>query len=449
MPEFRPEELAEWVSRPWENGQPKVPITGISKDTRTLLPGDLYIALRGDHFDGHDFVGAAFAKGAAGALVADGFQGSEGLLLRVQDTLQGLQSLARGYRKKWSATVVGITGSVGKTTVKEMCAAVLSMKGETHRTEGNYNNHIGLPLTMLSMSETAKHGVFEIGMNHPGEIGPLAKLLQPTIGIITDIGTAHLENFQSLEGIAREKAELLGQLPSHGTALLDRDSEWYDLMICHTCASVTTVSLEGVADYVGSVVAPAVMVVEPHASRLVPREFTMPLPGEHTMRNALRAIALGMELGMDPAEVAAGLGKFKLPPLRWEESEECGVQFINDAYNANPLSMRAILQTFADLPGSGKKWAVVGGMRELGDAAEEEHAELGRFIDGLGLDGVIAVGELGKLIACKGVAPFFQTLENPEAAQILKNHVRPGDRVLLKASRGERLEQVLDCFKEM
>jgi len=442
VPKFRPEELAQWVSKPWKNGLPKDPITGISKDTRTLRPGDLYIALRGDNFDGHDFVGAAFAKGAVGALVDDAFQGSEEPLLRVPDMLAGLQDLARGYRKKWSATVVGITGSVGKTTVKEMCADVLSMEGETHRTAGNYNNHIGLPLTMLAMPETAKHGVFEIGMNHPGEIAPLAKLLQPTFGIVTDIGVAHLENFQSLEGIVHEKAELLGQLPTTGTAILDHDSEWHDLMLCHTCASVVTISQKGVADYIGRSAGSMEMNVNGF-------NYPLPLPGEHIMRNALRAIALGLELGMEPAEVAAGLGKYNPPPMRWEESEVHGVQFINDAYNANPLSMRAILRTFADLPGAGRKWAVVGGMRELGDIAEEEHAELGRFIDGLGLDGVIAVGELGKWIACKGASRFFQILESAEAARILKDNTCPGDRVLLKASRGERLEQVLDCFKEM
>ena len=174
----------------------------------------------------------------------------------------------------------------------------------------------------------------------------------------------------------------------------------------------------------------------------------MPLPGEHIMKNALKAIALGLEMGMVPDEVAAGLRKFKLPPMRWERSEVRSVKFINDAYNANPLSMRANLRTFATLPEPGRKWAVVGGMRELGDTAEQEHAELGRFIDGLGLDGVVAVGELGKYIACNETDRVFHASEIAEAAQILKEHLHAGDRVLLKASRGERLEQVLDYFKE-
>ncbi len=443
MPEFRPDDFSQWVSRPWKNGLPDAPITGISKDTRTLVPGDFYVALRGAQFDGHEFVADAFAKGASGALVDDAFRGMDvGPLLQVSDTLKGLQNLARGYRTNWTATVVGITGSVGKTTVKEMCADVLSMNGETHRTAGYYINHIGLPLTMLAMPETAKQGVFEIGMNHPGEIGPLSDLLQPTVGIMTDIGNAHREHFDSLEAIIREKAELVFRVPSSGTVILDRESEGFQYIKNRTCADVRIISLEGGADYRGQKSGFKTLKVNGF-------EYTMPPPGEHIQRNALRAIALGLELGMEPSDIAEGLRKFKLPPMRWEASEVRNIHFINDAYNANPLSMRANLKTFAHLPGSGQKWAVVGGMHELGGTAEEEHAELGRFIDGLNLDGVIAVGELGQRIVCKGTASFFQTLELAEAAQILKDHLQAGDRVLLKASRGEQLEQVLEYFKEI
>ena len=442
MPDFRPGELSQWVSRLWKNGIPDDPITGVSTDTRTIKSGNLYVALQGENFDGHDFVRQAFEKGAGGALVKEGFKGSSNPLLYVPDTLKGLQEMASGYRKKWMGTVVAITGSVGKTTVKEMCADILSVKGETHRTTGNYNNHIGLPLSMMAMPQGARHGVFEIGMNHVGEIGPLSTLLQPKIGIITDLGNAHRENFKSLEEIALEKTRLIERVPHAGKVILDRDCEWYALMRKHTCASVVTISFGGVGDYVGRPVGGGIMKVNGF-------NYAMPLPGEHIMRNALRAIALGLEMGMEPAEVAEGLRKFKLPPMRWEKSDIRGIKFINDAYNANPLSMRANLQTFIDLPGTGKKWAVVGGMRELGDTAGQEHADLGRFIEGLGLDGVIVVGELGQLIVCKGMDRVFHTLEAAEAAQILKDHLKEDDRVLLKASRGEHLEQVLDCFEEM
>jgi len=180
-PGFRPSELSQWVSRLWKNGFPEQNVTGISHDTRTLKPGDLYVAIRGDQFDGHVFVDEAFRKGAVGALVDDRFHWLDNPILQVHDTIKGLQELAKGYRKKWIGSSVGITGSVGKTTVKEMCADVLSVNGETHRTAGNYNNHIGLPLTMLAMPAVARYGVFEIGMNQPGEIGMLAYLLQPKI----------------------------------------------------------------------------------------------------------------------------------------------------------------------------------------------------------------------------------------------------------------------------
>lgn len=449
MPDFRPEELSQWVSMLWKNGMPDGSVTGISNDTRTIQPGDLYVAIRGENFDGHDFVRQAFEKGAGGALVSEHFEWSANPVLHVPDTIEGLQEMARGYRKKWLGTVIGITGSVGKTTVKEMCADVLSMMGETHRTAGNYNNHIGLPLSMMNMPREACHGVFEIGMNRPGEIAPLAGLLQPNIGIITDIGNAHRESFHSLEEIALEKARLAERVPDSGMVILDRDSEWYDLVRSRTSAKVLTVSMAGDADYVGHASAPLVLSVEPRTSNLKPQAFPLPLPGGHMMKNALRAIALGLEMGMAPDEVAEGLSKFKLPSMRWEESEVCGIKFINDAYNANPLSMRANLRTFAALPGSGKKWAVVGGMRELGETSEAEHAELGCFIDGLGFDGVIAVGELGKTIICSGTDRFFHVPQADGAAQVLKEHLHPGDRVLLKASRGERLEQALKYFKEI
>ncbi len=441
MSQFSAGELSQWVSKLWKNGIPDVPITGISQDTRTLKPGDLYIALVGENFDGHEFLKQAFEKGAAGALIQEHFQWVKNPVLCVSDPLKGLQSMAQSYRKTWIGTGVGITGSVGKTTVKEMCADVLSMRGMTHRTAGNYNNHIGLPLSMLAMPQDARYGVFEIGMNHAGEIAYLSSLLQPQIAIITDIGMAHRENFKSLEEIAREKVRLLEQVPRRGRVFLDRDSEWYSLMRGHTSATVVTFSFEGVGDYVGRKIGAEIMSVNGF-------NYRMPLPGEHIMKNALRAIALGLEMGLEPAEIQVGLQKFKLPPMRWQELNMGGIHFINDAYNANPLSMRANLRTFADLSEKGGKWAVLGGMRELGDSTEEEHAELGRFTDGLDLDGVITVGELGQQIVCKETIPFFQTRDAKEASQILKEHLKPGDHVLLKASRGERMEQVIEYFKE-
>jgi UDP-N-acetylmuramoyl-tripeptide--D-alanyl-D-alanine ligase len=441
MPTFSPEVLAQWAGGRWQNGMPAA-LTGITQDTRSILPRNLYVAIRGERFDGHDFIDDAFAKGAAGAMVCSDYPGDAGPVLAVSDTLDGLQQLAAGYRKEWNAMVVGITGSVGKTTVKEMCADVLSMAGETHRTAGNYNNHIGLPLTMLAMPETAQFGVFEIGMNRPGEIGPLTGLLQPQIGILTDICNAHRESFSSLEEIAREKIELIARVPTDGFVVVDADSEWFPMIREKTAARIVTVSLEGEADYAGGSAAPGEMQVNGF-------DYAMPQAGRHIMVNALRAIALGSELGLAPDQINEGLEKFQSPPMRWEPSEIGGIKFINDAYNANPLSMRASLRTFTGQVSTGKRWAVLGGMRELGDAAEEEHAALGRFIDGLDLDGVVLTGELAQLITVKAQKPLFKCAQNRDVAQVLRDNLKPGDSVLLKASRGEQLETVLDCFKEM
>ncbi len=441
MCDFRPGELAQWAGRLWKNGMPEGVIKGVSKDTRTIKPGNLYIALRGDHFDGHDFVGEAFAKGAAAALVADDFQWKTHPVLSVTDTVRGLQDLAKGYRKKWIGTPVGVTGSVGKTTVKEMVASVLASAGRTHKTAGNYNNHIGLPLTMLSMPHSCRYGVFEIGMNHPGEIGALAGLLKPQVGILTDICNAHRESFASLEEIAREKAKLAEQVPASGLVLLDRDSEWFGMIRSNCAARVITVSLGGDADYSGQAKPGGILCVEGF-------DYFIPLPGEHMLRNALRAIAVGRELEIEPEQIAAGLRQFEVPPMRWQESEIGGIRFINDAYNANPLSMRANLRTFSALPVSGAKWAVIGGMRELGETAEKEHRELGEFVDQLPLDGVICVGTLAENIRCGNIAQFYRCARAEEAAAVLRAKTGEGDAVLLKASRGEKLEDVITFFKE-
>ena len=442
MPEFRPSELSQWVSRMWKNGIPERVVTGVSHDTRTLKPGDLYVAIKGDLFDGHAFVAEAFEQGAVGALVSDGFQWTEHPVLQVPDTITGLQDLARGYRRTWMGEPIGITGSVGKTTVKEMCADVLSIKGETHRTAGNYNNHIGLPLTMLAMPPSARYGVFELGMNHPGEIAMLSDMLQPKKAVLTDICNAHRERFPSLEAIASEKAKLAEYVPESGLVILDRDSEWYALMCHRIRAEVVSISFEGRADYVGRKVDDRIMNVNG-------ADYPMPLPGDHIMRNALRVIALASEIGMAPEEISEGLANFKAPPMRWQLMEVNGIRFINDAYNANPLSMRASLSTFSGLPDGGSKWAVVGGMRELGDTAEAEHAALGPFIDGLALDGVIVVGELARPIACERTDTFFHCADADGAAIILRERLHAGDIVLLKASRGEQLERLINYFKEM
>ena len=439
---FSPTEIAQWVNATWEPLAPAEPITGISTDTRTLQPGNLYVALSGENFDGHRFLEAAIKKGAAGAIVQAGFYVENRPFLSVPDPLLALQNMATGYRKSWNGISIAITGSVGKTTVKEMCAAVLETQFNVHRTRGNLNNHIGLPLTIMSMPPETTHGLFELGMNHSGEISMLAKMAQPQVGIITDIGAAHLEHFNSIEEIAQEKGALLKMLPEDGLAILDAGSPWFDLLKKDiSCRIVTFAMDDSSADYVGRMLDEQTLNVQGVTYRL-------PLPGEHILRNAIRAIVLGLEFGIAPEKIAEGLLHFQLPPMRWECSKINEINFINDAYNANPISMRAALRTFAQQSAEGKKWVVLGGMRELGKNSSQAHADVGAFVENLGFDGVVSVGALAQ-----GFDPektrnihFYSTSE--QATTFLKNQLLPGDVVLLKASRGEALEQIMNHFKE-
>ena len=420
-------ECAGWCSNVWINSDTNFPVRGISHDTRTLKPGDVYIAIKGATHDGHDFVQQAVEKGAAGIIVAREFpmfasrlrgQASDAGTIPqmvVFDTMAALWALAAGVRSHWTGTVIGITGSVGKTTVKELIASVLSQKGTVCKTPGNWNNDIGLPLSMLAADRNADFFVFELGMNHPGEIDSLASLLEPDWAVITDIGKAHIEFFQSLEGIAEEKAALLAYADN---ALLDETSEWFELFRSKCAGRVVTFGKE-------------------------PFAFSVPLPGEHMIRNARRAAALGLALGLSPEAVQAGLSAFKSAPMRWERTLHKGIIFINDAYNANPLSMRAALTTLAQLPCEGRRFAVLGGMRELGAQSEAEHHELGRFVDTLKLDGVVTIGEPGAQIICDGMFG----VEKSAAVETLRTRLRAGDMVLFKASRGERLETILEELK--
>lgn len=409
-------ELSEWCSISWKNCAAEVPVSGISHDTRTLKPGMVYIAIKGATLDGHDFVRQAVEKRAAGLIVEREFPefGTVPQLV-VPDTMAALWQMAAGVRRCWSGTVVGITGSVGKTTVKEMVASVLAQKGTVCKTPGNWNNDIGLPLSMLAADRAADFFVFELGMNHSGEIDRLAGLLKPDWAVITEIGKAHIEFFQGVEGIATEKASLLSHAAN---ALLDETSEWFELFRSKCAGHIQRFGRE-------------------------PFNFTVPLPGDHMIRNARRAAALGLALGLSPDEVQAGLTAFQPAPMRWQELKKDGILFINDAYNANPLSMRASLTTFANLPCQGRRFAVLGAMRELGEQSIREHQELGRFVDTLKLDEVLTIGEAGTQIACRSRAG----LSKPAAVAFLRKELRAGDWVLFKASRGERLETILDDLK--
>jgi len=457
MPVFNPEQLARWSNGSWEPHAPAV-IAGFSKDSRTIPSGALYVAIAGERYDGHAFVGDAFAKGAAGAMVAadaDITADAEHPVLRVDSPVDALGRMASAYRCSVDPVMVGITGSVGKSTVKEMTASILSEAMPTARTYGNWNNDIGLPLSLLAMDVESHAGVFEVGMNHPGEIEQLCRVLQPDWGVVTTIGPVHVEFFESVEAIAKEKAELLRALPDDGHAVLCCDDPYFDLLRRSAACRVVTVSLAANADYTVD--------HNPRSQSLAFRETSTnetqtvewPWPGQHNALNAGYAVAVARGLGVNWDTVVLGLGRYHPLPMRWDVEESNGVQLINDAYNANPLSMRAALRAFDETPVSGTKWLVLGDMLELGSHTEPEHIALGEFVASSGpWGGVIAVGTLGALIA-EGARRcgydderIWCCADSMEAASVLKRRVQPGDAVFLKASRGVALEDVVNGVKE-
>lgn len=429
------EEMAVVCDGVWSDAVVGDGFTGVTQDTRKIREGMLYVALRGEQFDGHDFVGEAFARGAVGALVERSFVGGSGALLRVEDPLVALQQLGALSRQKWSGRAVGVTGSVGKTTVKELSAAAVSTMGEVHRTAGNYNNHIGVPLTLLGLEEVHALAVVELGMSGPGEIAPLAGWLTPEVAILTDLGAAHRERFDSMQGIVDEKAELLRALDGSGTAILSRNERWFEYLCDQTDASVLDVGLGVDASVRGDLVAGELIVEEV--------AYVLPQPGEHMAGNVLRAIGLGRSLGLSHEQMVEGLRTYRAAPMRWECVEREGICWVNDAYNANPLSMRASLKTFGEMQGV-RRFAVLGEMRELGAVAKEEHLALADYVKALRLDGWIAVGDFAEQMASRGGGICAESVG--EAAEILRAWLSEGDTVLLKGSRGLSLERVLDLY---
>jgi len=451
-----PEELAAWTGGYWDPGPPAA-IRSVCHDSRTLEKDDLFVALKGIRFDGHEFVTQAFRKGASAAVVVREYrrQAGDGNLLRVHEPVHALRMMAAGYRRKVAPLVVAVTGSAGKTTVKEMIATVLATTFRTAKTQGNWNNELGLPLSILNMQADTRVGVFELGINHPGEMQPLCEVLRPDWGVITNIGPVHIEFFGSVEAIAREKADVLRCLPAAGMAVLNRDSMCFELLRAAASDGVITVSAAGqAADY-------ACLSYDAATRRAKVKEaasggefvLRLALPGRHNVANALLAIAVGRGLGVEWERILAALENYRSLPMRWEQVEIGGVKVINDAYNANPLSVRAALETFAQEPAMGRKWLLLADMLELGTQARSEHFALGAAVGAGPWAGLITVGPLARAIAEGAMAsgmPREQVVwceNNREAAMALAARVAAGDTVLMKGSRGMRLEEVVGVLK--
>ncbi|MFT5123186.1 MAG: UDP-N-acetylmuramoyl-tripeptide--D-alanyl-D-alanine ligase [Kiritimatiellia bacterium] len=458
MSQYDTQLLAAWCKGRWSS-PPNFPLSSVVHDSRRMPPGALFVAYKGERFDGHSFIPAAIENGAAAALVDHSYQPAEdpGIpLLVVEDTAQALMDLARGYRQSSGALIVGVTGSVGKTSVKEMIADVLSTQGRTSRTRGNWNNDIGLPLSLLNMKPRSAYGVFEIGMNAPGELAVLSDILQPICGVITEIGAAHMEHFASESEIAEEKASLLRALPAEGVAVLDRDSRWYDYLASQTQARIVDFSFsrEDVAYRAEAAWYNSMKIVVHERDSGLACDYTMPLPGAFIRQNALRAIIIGREFGLQPQQIADAIIQYESPEMRWETHVIQDITFINDAYNANPVSMKASFSAFEQMPCHGRKWMVLAGMRELGHFEVQGHHEVGAAAGAGPWEGVIVTGEKGPLLAqgmrdAVGDTPACHVIPDLEGAtERLRSLVQPGDMVLIKGSRGERLERLLEQFTE-
>jgi len=431
-------------------GDPGIHLTAVSTDTRTLQPGALYFALVGDVHDAHAFLPEAAQRGAAAAVVhnADAASSVPSLpLVLVQDTTRALGDLAHWYRKQCPTTVIGITGSNGKTTTKEMLYHILDGVAPSTRSSGNQNNQIGVPLTLFKIQPGDVYAVVEMGTNSPGEIARLCEIADPDIGLLTNISAAHLDGLKSVEGVAREKSALLRHTVRRGGALYNADDYWSRRIARTLQGNLVSFGIQNKADIRTFHVSPEGNGVR---FRIVGGPtIDLPVPGEHNARNALAAIAVARKLGIDWDRIAERIASFRLPNMRMEVRQVCGVTLINDAYNANPVSMEAAVRTLRNMPCSGRRILVVGDMHELGPSSLELHRGLGKVIAGYGLDYLLGIGpqtaELLRAAAKHGMSESGLHLaeSKEDLAAALLDIASEGDIVLFKASRAARLEDVV------
>jgi UDP-N-acetylmuramoyl-tripeptide--D-alanyl-D-alanine ligase len=447
-------QIAQFAGGSLSSGDGAVVIDKVSTDSRTIKRGELFVALRGENFDGHNFVEAVATTGAAGAFVDSNWKGKvpqNFALIRVKNTLQAYQQLAANYRKSLTLSVVAITGSNGKTSTKDFAAAVLARGFRVTKTQGNFNNHVGLPRTILEASSRDEVAVWEIGMNHPGEVAALAKVAAADVGIITNIGVAHIEFMGSRERIAEEKGALAQAVGAQGTVILNADDPFTKGIAARARGKVilagTTAGTIRASEINQSGSATDFTILEgAHRCRA-----QLPVPGLHMVQNALLAVAAGRVFGLSLEECAAGLVAAPLTKARLQVKEIRGVQFLDDSYNANPDSMEAALRTLVELDADGQRIAVLGEMRELGDESERRHREVGETAAALKVGHLIAIGNVAATIAeaakRAGLENSSIVTSTAEAAELLAELAAPGDLVLIKGSRLARTEEVIEAFR--
>lgn len=424
--------------------------SGISTDTRKVTKGDLFVALVGETFDGHRFLTQAFERGAVGAVVSQDVEAVEGkTIIRTGDTLLAYQNIARLYRERFERPFVAITGSNGKTTTKDMVAAVLSQKYSVCKTQANFNNEIGLPYTLLSMQDTDDVAVVEMGMRGLGQIAQLTRIAHPTIGVVTNVGQTHMEILGSMDNIALAKSELPKALPASGTLILNGDDVRVRKMAEVTSAKVCFFAIDDdIADVRATDIAKHTdgTTFVCHTKQGTGEMF-LPAFGRHNVQNALAAVAVGQTLGMTLEEIKAGLAKFAASKMRFAVEKIGDYTFINDAYNASPASTDAAIDNLADIADR-RKIVVFGDMLELGAISENAHRAVGKKAAECGIDAVFTYGTLAALTGeeaqKQGVKTVCTCQTHDQVAEALKEYLQAGDTVLVKGSRGMKMETVIN-----
>jgi UDP-N-acetylmuramoyl-tripeptide--D-alanyl-D-alanine ligase len=420
-----------------------LPVRGWSIDSRTVAPGDLFFAIKGEFHDGHRFAADVLAHGAVAAVVSEDLDTQP--VLRVPDTVRTLQQLAQFARIHWGGRVVGVTGSAGKTGTKDIIAECLGVRFRTGKTIGNFNNHLGLPLSILRLAPDAEIAVLEMGMNHAGEIRELARIATPEIGVVTNVGYAHVEAFDSIEGVAAAKRELVEELPANGVAVLNADDEHVLAFASRHRGRSITYGLSDRADLRATDLS-----LSGEISRFRVRgvEFETHLIGLHSVRNILAALAVAEVFGIAPAELTAVVAALRPGNMRGERIRLESMTILNDSYNSNPEAARAMVDVLRSETAA-RRIAVLGEMLELGSMAGQLHGELGEYVADAKIDVLVGIGGVSEIMVKRAVAcgldaeeAFF--FDDPEQAGcFLRDFVQSGDAILFKGSRGTHVEKAL------
>jgi len=439
------------------HGSVKTLVKNVCTDSRSAQSGDLFFAIKGEKFDGHDFLNEAAAK-EVGAVVVERKKTPAKppgcAVLVVDDVRVAFGKLAAAYRKDFSLPVIAVGGSNGKTTVKELLASVLRQKFSTLWSEASFNNDIGVPATLLRLEKTHQAAVLEAGTNHPGELAPLVKMIRPKFGVITNIGREHLEFFGDVAGVAQEEGWLAELLPADGTLFLNGDGEWTEKIAARTKAKIVRVGFGEKNGWCANKIRldkNGVTFQVECAKKEFCGEHRINLLGRHQVTNALLAIAAGAELGLTCDEIRDGMVACQPPKMRMQFWEANGVRVLDDCYNANSDSTMAALETLCDLPLQGRRVAILGDMAELGAQSEAAHAEVGKFAAELKIGQLFTVGKTSAVTARTardaGLTRVIEFADVEAAVRAVKNFLKPGDVVLLKASRSSRLERIAETLR--